>query len=397
MTKTWLKVCSLSLVVCGLLTLKGVGSEQEPIKILTFTGESVPGVFTLMDLVWTLNQTEPDDIRYRLLRLGLKGDTLMKIDLPAGTHHYEDQISAGQWTHRYRLEVWREDFLLDQREIDGLVAHQGGFFNVRGEDIPHDGGGEIRLLWEWNLPNIYPEEIKVYRHQPGQERWVFVGAVNQGKSEFVDIGTKDGVPYDYLLRAYTPGYIWESAPIMGVVSRASWMDMRKINLLIIALIVIGAVLYYIYRTGKKPMFIRKIAGLEAIEEAVGRATEMGRSVLFVPGIQDLDDVQTLAGLTILGSVARLTARYETKLNVPVSRSLVMSNGREVVKEAYMAEGRPDIYHSDIVHYVTDEQFGYVAAVDGIMVREKPAACLYLGAFFAESLILAETGNSVGAI
>ena len=108
-------------------------------------------------------------------------------------------------------------------------------------------------------------------------------------------------------------------------------------------------------------------------------------------------MQTIAGLTILGSVARMTAEYETKLDVPVSRSLVMSNGREVVKEAYLSVGRPDLYHDDIVHYVTDEQFGYVAAVDGIMVREKPAACFYLGAFFAESLILAETGNHVGAI
>ena len=51
----------------------------------------------------------------------------------------------------------------------------------------------------------------------------------------------------------------------------------------------------------------------------------------------------------------------------------------------------------MVNYVTDEQFGYVAAVDGIMVREKPATVFLLGAFFAESLILAETGNSVGAI
>jgi hypothetical protein len=32
-----------------------------------------------------------------------------------------------------------------------------------------------------------------------------------------------------------------------------------------------------------------------------------------------------------------------------------------------------------------------------MVREKPAACFYMGAFYAESLILAETGNSIGAI
>ena len=49
------------------------------------------------------------------------------------------------------------------------------------------------------------------------------------------------------------------------------------------------------------------------------------------------------------------------------------------------------------YYTTDEQFGYVAAVTGLMVRERPAACLYMGAFFAESLILAETGNLCGAI
>jgi hypothetical protein len=61
------------------------------------------------------------------------------------------------------------------------------------------------------------------------------------------------------------------------------------------------------------------------------------------------------------------------------------------------EGRPDLFHEDIVHYLTDEQFAYAAGVNGIMLREKPAACFYQGKFYAESLILAETGNSIGAI
>jgi hypothetical protein len=47
--------------------------------------------------------------------------------------------------------------------------------------------------------------------------------------------------------------------------------------------------------------------------------------------------------------------------------------------------------------VTDSQFGYAAAVDGVMMREKPATNLFFGTFEAESLILAETGNSVGAL
>ena len=50
-----------------------------------------------------------------------------------------------------------------------------------------------------------------------------------------------------------------------------------------------------------------------------------------------------------------------------------------------------------MHYLTDDQFGYAAAIDGMVVREKPATMFFMGEFFAESLILAETGNSVGAI
>ena len=172
----------------------------------------------------------------------------------------------------------------------------------------------------------------------------------------------------------------------------------KINLFVIAMFLVDAIVIYVYRAHKgDEMKIRKIAGIEAVDEAVGRATEMGKSVLFIPGIQDMDDVQTIAGLTILGSIARLTAEYETRLDVPVSKSLVMAVGRETVREAYYAVGRPDEYSDNIVHYITDEQFGYVAALDGIMVRDKPATCIYMGAFFAESLILAETGNSIGAI
>ncbi|MEA3297631.1 MAG: DUF6754 domain-containing protein, partial [candidate division Zixibacteria bacterium] len=102
-------------------------------------------------------------------------------------------------------------------------------------------------------------------------------------------------------------------------------------------------------------------------------------------------------LTILGRVSRTIADYDTKIFMPVSRSLVMTAARETIKSSYQAASRPDAYSDDMVNYVTDEQFGYVAAVDGIMVREKPATVFLLGAFFAESLILAETGNSVGAI
>ena len=167
----------------------------------------------------------------------------------------------------------------------------------------------------------------------------------------------------------------------------------------ISIVVIGATLLYNIRMAERgeEFYLRPIPGLKAVEEAVGRSTEMGKPVLYVPGIMDMDQVETVAGVIVLGHVAKMTARYETSLNVPVSRSIVMKAARETCRESYMLEGRPDMFHDDVVHYLTDDQFAYAAGVNGIMVRKKPAACLYMGKFYAESLILAETGNSIGAI
>jgi len=160
----------------------------------------------------------------------------------------------------------------------------------------------------------------------------------------------------------------------------------------------GTLMFFIRKARRgEEIFLREIPGLKAVEEAVGRSTEMGKPVLYVPGIMDMDQVETVAGVIVLGHVSKMTARYETTLNVPVSRAIVMKAAREACKESYLIEGRPDMFHEDMVHYVTDEQFAYAAGVNGIMVREKPAACLYMGKFYAESLILAETGNSIGAI
>ena len=147
----------------------------------------------------------------------------------------------------------------------------------------------------------------------------------------------------------------------------------------------------------RPIKIRRIAALEAVDNAVGRATEMGRSILFVPGIQDMDNIQTVAGLTMLGRVAKTAADYDATIEVPTCRSLVMEAARDTVRASYLSAGRADGFSADRITYITDDQFGYVAHVVGNMVREKPATCFYMGCFFAESLIFSETGNAIGAI
>ena len=145
------------------------------------------------------------------------------------------------------------------------------------------------------------------------------------------------------------------------------------------------------------IYMRPISAMKAMEEAVGRATEMGNSVLYVPGISGLDEIDTISGVIILGHIAGMTAEYEADLHVPCCVPIVMEAARESCKESYLKKGRPDLYNDSMVHYVTDDQFAYAAGVNGIMIREKPAAVFYQGKFYAESLLLAETGSSIGAI
>ncbi|NNF08235.1 MAG: hypothetical protein HKN21_15840 [Candidatus Eisenbacteria bacterium] len=170
------------------------------------------------------------------------------------------------------------------------------------------------------------------------------------------------------------------------------------NILVI-LVVFGALfLFCISQASKgKRYFIRKIAGLEAVEEAVGRSTEMGKAVLYVPGIDDVNNIQTIYSMIILSHVAKMVARYETPLIVPICRPFVVPLAEETVKQSYLDAGSPDAYNVNDIRYLSEEQFAFTAGVDGIMLREKPAANLYLGSFFAESLILAETGFQTGAI
>ena len=85
------------------------------------------------------------------------------------------------------------------------------------------------------------------------------------------------------------------------------------------------------------IYMRPIAAIKAMEEAVGRATEMGTPVLYVPGISSLDQIDTISGLTILGHVAGMTAEYEANLHVPVCVPIVMEKLVTQRKKVYLIE------------------------------------------------------------
>jgi len=275
-------------------------------------------------------------------------------------------------------------------------------FDLKVKDTPNDGGGSLSL--SWHLSPQDKETIgdidgyEIFRANRSDSTFKLISRVLDNSTSYMDAGLDNREEYYYAVRAKKGSSYSEMAYSNRARPQINWFRTNRLNLLVLLLIFSAAVLLYIQSAKSgEGLFLRKLAGLEAVEEAVGRATEMGKPVLFVPGIQELDEIQTIAGLSILGRVARITAQYDTPLVVPVLYPLALAAAGEVVKGAYLDSGRPESYRPEMIRYVAGEQFAYVAAVNGIMLREKPAACVYMGAFYAESLLLAETGFAAEAI
>jgi hypothetical protein len=244
---------------------------------------------------------------------------------------------------------------------------------------------------------------------PENGSWVAVGVAPSGNNSYQNVGTKESESREYLpdfsdfyyrVDAVTADTdVRTSSDVFGPVqSSGQWFNFgRKAVFVFVILFGIVTVVMVILARGGRDLYVRPLAGIEAVDDAIGRATEMGRPILYVMGLGSADQIATIASFTILGRVAKRVAEYQTQLLVPAYDPVVMAVAQEVVKSAYYDAGRADDYNEDIVHFVTSLQFAYVAAVNGTMLRELPATNVYMGKFFAESLLLAETGAVAGSI
>lgn len=301
--------------------------------------------------------------------------------------------------------------------------------SLQGKDNPNDQGGAILLTWQAPPETAQFSGYRIYRSESPNAAFVRVADEPASSTGYTDSDPtlRDGRPYYYFVATYADGESAPGAVVGPVVSRAQWFNTNRLNVLALALViclVFGAymalaagrtmlrwqsVLFLfplfplvvwavsrLHRPGAK-MFVRRIAGLDAIDDALGRATEMGKPILFSFGLGYITDIVVVAALPLLRRIARKSADYAVRLLVPNSDPIVMTAAQETVKEACTESGRPDLYSADDINFLTSDQFGYAAGVDGMILREKPGAIFWLGYFYAESLIMAETGHSVGAI
>jgi hypothetical protein len=285
--------------------------------------------------------------------------------------------------------------------------------NLTGRDTDNDNGHSITLNWGLSsddgtgLENVLG--YKIFRAESTDGPYIERGLVPSGSTSYTDGGAAkpdeaDFMPNDkdyfYKVLAITSdSTIFSESQVFGPIqATGQWFNKGRTIVLIFVVLFMCLMLYFISaaRRGVE-LFVRKLAGIEAVDEAIGRATEMGKPILYVLGLGTASDIATIASFTILGRVAKKVAEYQTGLIVPCNDPIVMTVAQETVKASYMDAGRPDSYKEDMVFYVTSMQFPFVAAVNGMMLRELPATNIYMGKFYAESLLLAETGAVAGSI
>jgi len=268
-------------------------------------------------------------------------------------------------------------------------------------DAPNDDGSIVIITWKPSISETEPgfAGYNIERSEFPADSFAMIAWVNKGTDLHEDNTIEViGKNYYYRIAAITETGGRALSAIAGpIATTQSWFNTGKLNTLFGTVIFIAITLLYIFWARQGSLFIRRISGLDAVEEAVGRATEMGKPILYCNGIGWIDSISTLASLNILGQVAKKVAQYDTPLTVPTCDPVVHTVAREMVKEGYNSVGRPDLFKEDSVYFITSDQMGYAAALAGIMAREKPATNFFMGYYAAESLVLAESGAATGAI
>ncbi|HEY3396911.1 MAG TPA: DUF6754 domain-containing protein [Armatimonadota bacterium] len=336
------------------------------------------------------------------LLLGLAVLPLVAQTLPApGSVHVEnnaDDLSGGsvlvKWTPvakggpapaAYRVYVGEEPTKLATGAVVEGADQDGAAVNEmkvgeRYKDVQVGDAHSKRLV------AIY-KDLKV-----GHAYYVQVGAL------YLPAGTTLLYDPDDANHIVTDGLVEAKSAVAGPATTAGrWYDTANNNVLVGTVLFSLITLVVLGLARKRDMYVRPIAGLQAVEDAIGRATEMGRPILYVTGLGGADDIATITSMLILGHLATKTAPYGTSLIVPCSDPMVMTAEREIVSQAYLHAGHPETYNAENIFFITGSQFGFVTAVGGIMLRQRPAVNFFMGYFAAESLILAETGNMVDSL
>ena len=149
--------------------------------------------------------------------------------------------------------------------------------NVTAVDTPNDDGSSVTIQWDAAPEDSGISGYQILRRIAGGGLEEIGEMLPAGTTTYVDSTIEKGNAYAYIVRAVSSTEATvdseETAPAKGT---GEWFHTGRISLFVAMLLFAAAIVWNIYeaRSGKE-VFVRRIPGLEAVDEAIGRATEMG--------------------------------------------------------------------------------------------------------------------------
>ena len=175
------------------------------------------------------------------------------------------------------------------------------------------------------------------------------------------------------------------------------VDGRVVSFIVLVLLWIALIVNIeLAKRGRVPP-TRRFPALEAIDEAVGRAAEMEKSIHFCPmsaRVMHAEGGQTIAAMAVLHLIARKSIKAGVRILASVGNAQALPLMEESIESAYLMEGVPEEFRREDIFF-----FGsaYRSAVMDLLMNERPAASFLIGAAYGEALLFAETGARIGAM
>lgn len=167
------------------------------------------------------------------------------------------------------------------------------------------------------------------------------------------------------------------------------------------LVAIAAALIFLEsktRTGTK-LSLRRIPALDAIDEAVGRATEMGGPVHFACGEGHLTDLwapMLIAGMSVGRHVAKKAAEVGAKLIWTVNQSDAVPLISDIITTEYQLQDRLDeLDISYSLRYLSDNDYAWAAGTWEIFESEGVVSNIMAGGFSAMALPMVSVSAQYG--
>jgi hypothetical protein len=173
----------------------------------------------------------------------------------------------------------------------------------------------------------------------------------------------------------------------------------------ITLILFILYLYYLNQAKTKAPPVRRLPPIDAMEEGVGRAVELGRPVHWTPGygsaehaggVGSRQGLTILSGITILGYVARICASRGAELIATFANPELVPLATDLVRDAYLAENKIEDFKQENIRFISSRQYAFASGILGIFQREQIGTNIMTGAFGADALLIAEGAHGVNA-